>query len=233
MITHLGDVLTGTLVNTGAIVAGGIIGLIFRKGISDELKKTVLQGIGLVVTYLGMSMAFETENVLILIFSVVIGGILGELGNVEQRLNSIGESIKKRIGNDEDQFIEGFIFATLVYCVGALAIVGSLESGLNQNHEILFAKSVLDGTTAIAFTSSLGIGVLFSSVPVLFYQGVIAVFSGRISHYLEDGIVAELSSVGGILILAIGLNIIEVTKINVANLLPGILIAAVLANLFI
>ncbi len=227
---EIGDALQGTVVNVVAIIIGAILGLVLKQGIPDQMKQTVMQGVGLVVIYLGVSMAFESEEILIVVFSIVLGGILGEMGKIEDRLNSFGNSLKSKFGSEEGQFTEGFVFASLIYCVGALAVVGSLESGLNSNHEILYTKSVLDGTTAIAFTSSLGLGVAFSALPVLIYQGFIAVFASGVSDFLADEVVAEMSSVGGLMIMAIGLNVLEITNIKIANLLPGILVAAIIAN---
>nr|WP_241080950.1 DUF554 domain-containing protein [Natranaerofaba carboxydovora] len=197
------------------------------------MKTTVMQGIALVVIYLGMSMAFEGAEILITIFSMVLGGILGEAFGIEKRLNSLGDRLKAKVGSEEGQFTEGFVFASLIYCVGALAVVGSLESGINNNHEILYTKSLLDGTSAIAFTSSLGIGVMFSAIPVFLYQGSIALLAGSISGFLADEVIAEMTSVGGLLIMAIGLNILNIIEIKIANLLPAILIAGVIANIFL
>ncbi len=232
-LIELFNVLLGSAINFLAIILGSILGLIFKQGISAEMKNTVMQGLGLVVIYLGMSMAFESENILIVIFSMVLGGITGETLSIEGRLNNLGDRLKHKIGSEEGQFTEGFVFASLIYCVGALAVVGALESGLNHNHEILYTKSLLDGTSAIAFTSSMGIGVAFAAVPVLLYQGVIAVLADSISGFLADIVISEMTSVGGILILAIGLNILNIAEIKIANLLPAILYAAVIANLFL
>ncbi|WP_338086498.1 DUF554 domain-containing protein [Natranaerofaba carboxydovora] len=204
-----------------------------KKGIPENIKTTVMQGIALVVIYLGMSMAFEGAEILITIFSMVLGGILGEAFGIEKRLNSLGDRLKAKVGSEEGQFTEGFVFASLIYCVGALAVVGSLESGINNNHEILYTKSLLDGTSAIAFTSSLGIGVMFSAIPVFLYQGSIALLAGSISGFLADEVIAEMTSVGGLLIMAIGLNILNIIEIKIANLLPAILIAGVIANIFL
>ena len=229
---ELANALTGTAVNFGAIILGSLAGVILKKGIPENIKTTVMQGIALVVIYLGMSMAFEGDEILITIFSMVLGGILGEAIGIEKRLNSLGDKLKARVGSEEGQFTEGFVFASLIYCVGALAVVGALESGLNNNHEILYTKSLLDGTSAIAFTSSLGIGVMFSAIPVFLYQGSIALLAGSISGFLADEVIAEMTSVGGLLIMAIGLNILNITDIKIANLLPAILIAGVIANIF-
>ncbi len=232
-LLEIANVLLGTTVNFIAIILGSILGLVFKKGISENMKNTVMQGIGLVVVYLGMSMAFQSDEILIVIFSMVLGGIIGEAMSIERRLNSLGNRLKSRVGSKEGQFTEGFVFASLIYCVGALAVVGALESGLNHNHEILYTKSLLDGTSAIAFTSSMGIGVSFSAVPVFLYQGAIALLADSVSELLAQEVITEMTSVGGLLIMAIGLNILNITKIKIANLLPAILVAAIIANVLL
>lgn len=226
---EVGSSLLGTTVNFGAIILGSAIGLLLKKGIPEKIKSTVMQGIGLVVIYLGISMAFQGKELLIMIFSMVLGGIIGEALSIEERLSRVGERIKARVGSEESQFNDGFVFASLVYCVGALAVIGPLESGLNNNHEILYAKSLLDGTSSIAFTSSLGAGVAFSAIPVFLYQGFIALLAESISGFLSDEVIAEMTASGGLLIMAIGLNLLKITSIKIANLLPAILIAAIIA----
>lgn len=233
MLLEISEALTGTTVNFVAIIIGSLVGLLFRRGIPEKIKSIVMQGIALVVIYLGLSMAFESSEILIVIFSMVLGGVVGEVAAIEQRLNDLGDKLKARYGKDEGKFTEGFVSTTLIYCVGALAVVGSLESGLNSNHEILYTKSLLDGTSSIAFSSSLGLGVIFSAIPVFLYQGTIAIFAEFLSDFLAEAVVAEMSAVGGLMIMAIGLNMLNITDIKIANLLPGILVAGVVANIFL
>lgn len=225
-------VLTGTIVNAAAIIGGGLIGFKL-KGIREEIGKTVLQGLGLAVSLLGITMGMKSDQFLIMIFSLVLGGILGELINIEGALNRAGKTIEARFAkNGEGKIAVAFVTATLVYCVGSMAILGSLESGLHNNHTILFTKAMLDGFSAIVFASTLGIGVIFSAIPVFIYQGAIALASTYISSVIPaemlGQIINEITATGGILILAIGLNILEITKIRIANLLPAIFIAALL-----
>ncbi|RAU96531.1 DUF554 domain-containing protein [Paenibacillus sp. YN15] len=228
-------VLWGTLVNTFAIILGGIMGLALPK-LSQGIKATVMQGLGLAVAVQGVTMALKTNNLLIVIGSLVIGGVLGELLKVEQGLEKLGVQLEGFVGSRaKGKVAAGFVSTTLIYCVGAMAILGSIDSGVRLNHDMLYTKSMLDGFSAIIFASTLGVGVLFSSLPVLLYQGAIALSATLITSLISPGmleaITAELTSVGGILIIGIGLNILEIKKINVANLLPSVVVAALLVPL--
>jgi uncharacterized membrane protein YqgA involved in biofilm formation len=223
-------VLWGTLVNALAIIFGGMLGLMLP-GLSSGIRATVMQGIGLSVCILGVMMALKTENFLIMVSSLVIGGILGEWLQVDRGLQLLGMRLEKIVGSKgQGKTASGFVTTTLLYCVGAMAVIGSLDSGFRNNHDILYTKSLLDGFSAIIFASTLGIGVIFSSIPVLLYQGAITLASTYITSLvsptmLED-IIKEITAVGGILIIAIGLDILEIKKVNIANLLPSIFIAA-------
>ncbi len=227
-------VLWGTIINAVAIICGALLGSVFNR-ISDGIRTTVMQGIGIAVGILGLTMALKTENFLVLIFSLVIGGVIGELIRIDYWLNQLGQWLENKVGGKgkgKGNIATGFVTATLVYCVGAMAILGAMDSGLRQNHDILYTKSMLDGFSAIIFTSTLGIGVMFSAIPVLLYQGLIALASTFItllvSQDMLNAIIAEITAVGGVLIVGIGINILELKKINVANLLPAIIIAALM-----
>ncbi len=229
----------GTLVNTGAVIAGGIAGTMLRKGIPEKYKKTVMQGIGLSVLFIGISGTIkemitivngnklDRQFVMLMIFSLVIGGLLGEFLKIEERLENIGNWFQAKIPSKNGSFSTGFVTASLVYCVGAMAIVGALEDGLSGNASTLFAKSILDGITAVIFAATLGIGVAFSAIPVLVYQGGITLLAGFIKPWLNDMVISQMSLVGGILIFAIGINLLELKKINVGNLLPSIFIPVI------
>lgn len=225
--------MTGTLVNVAAICAGSLVGTFLTRGIPDNIKTTLTQGLGLSVILLGLQMAFKTENVLVVIFSLAIGGIVGELARIEERLDNLGLWIEKKtskgskVSGGEQNVARAFVMASIVFCVGAMAVMGSIEDGLTGQPRILFAKSMLDGIASIIFASTMGIGVIFSSVPVLLYQGGITVAASAASTYLSDQVIAELTSTGGLLILGIGLNILELAKIRVGNLLPAIFFAAI------
>jgi len=219
--------LLGTIVNTFAIIFGGILGLLFGHALPEKMKRTVIQGIGLSVLLIGGSMALQTKNPLVVISSLVLGGILGEWIDIELRLQHLGEWLERKFAKkgQESGFTKAFVTASLIYCVGAMAIMGSLESGLTGNNNILFAKSMLDGITAIVFASSMGIGVLASAIPVLIYQGAITLAAGLLQGVLSTPVIAEMSATGGLLIVGIGINILEIKEIKVGNLLPSIFIA--------
>lgn len=223
-------ILTGTIVNTVAIIGGGLIGYKL-KGIREEIGKTVMHGLGLAVVLLGIIMGMKSGEFLILIASLVLGGVVGELLKIEDGLNRAGKWLEQRVSRgSEGKFAVAFVTTTLIYCVGSMAILGSLESGLQNNHEILFTKAMLDGFSAIIFASTLGIGVVFSAIPVLLYQGILTLASTSISSYVDpqllDQMINEVTATGGVLIMAIGMNILGVLKVRVANLLPAIVFAA-------
>jgi uncharacterized membrane protein YqgA involved in biofilm formation len=227
--------LWGTIVNAFAIIAGGLLGVMLPR-ISEGIRTTVMQGLGIAIVVLGMTMAFKSNNFLIVIVSMVLGGILGEALRIEMRLQQLGNWLEKRVRTGpkiegQSSIAEGFVTATLVYCIGAMAILGSIDSGLRNNHDILYTKSLLDGFSAIIFASTLGAGVMFSAAPVFVYQGAIALAATLISLVLSEAslsaIIVEVTAVGGVLIIGIGINILAIKKIHVANLLPSIVIAAV------
>jgi uncharacterized membrane protein YqgA involved in biofilm formation len=216
--------MLGTIVNTIAIILGGILGLLFRKGISDRFKTTVMQSLGLAVFMIGLAGALRSENILLLIFSMVIGSLIGEGLNVEDKLSRLGQWIETKSGQGEGQVARGFVAASLIFCVGAMAIVGALESGLTGNHETLYAKSLLDGVSSVIFASTLGIGVLFSAVSVFVYQGAITLAAGALAAVLVDAVILEMAAIGGLLIMGIAINILEFKRIPVGNMLPAIFI---------
>ncbi len=216
--------MLGTIVNSIAVIIGGTIGLLLRKGISDRFKSTVMQGLGLAVFVIGLSGALKTQNVLLMIFSIVLGGIIGEAMDIEGRLASLGQWIESKMGQGEGLVAKGFVMTSLIYCVGAMAIVGALESGLTGNHETLYAKSLLDGVSSVIFASTLGVGVLLSAVTVFVYQGLITIAAGSLAMMLTDAVVLEMSAIGGLLIVGISMNILEIKKVPVGNLLPAVFI---------
>ena len=216
--------MIGTIVNSLAILLGGTLGLVFRKGISDRFKSTVMQALGLAVVMIGLSGALKSQNVLLLIFSLVIGSLLGEAMKIETKLNLLGKWFEKRMGSGEGQVARGFVFSSLIYCVGAMAIVGALESGLTGNHEILFAKSLIDGVSSVIFASTLGPGVLLSSLSVFVYQGAITLAAGALAGVLVEAVILEMAAVGGLLIVGIGINVLELKTIPVGNMLPAVFV---------
>ncbi len=216
--------MLGTVVNSITIILGSIFGIIIKRGIKDEYKKTIMDGVGLAVIVIGLMGAIKTENTILAIISIVLGSLFGEILGIERKLNSLGDTMEERFGKGDSNFSKGFVTASLVYCVGAMAIVGSLESGLLGDHTTLLAKSILDGISSIIFSSTLGIGVAFSAVAVFIYQGLITLLATYIKDLLTPEVILEMSAVGGILIMAIGINILELKRIRVGNMLPAIFI---------
>ena len=216
--------MLGTIVNVGAIVLGSLLGFLFRKGIKDKYKAIIIDGLSLCVIIMGIMSTIKTENILLLIGSIVIGSIIGEMLAIEDKLDRLGLNLQKKFAASDADFSTGFITATLVYCIGAMAIVGALEAGLTGNYKTLFAKSILDGVSAIIFTSSLGIGVMFSAIPLFLYQGFITILASNLKDLFTPDMIGEISAVGGILIMAISLNLMGIKKIKVSNMLPSLLI---------
>ena len=186
-----------------------------------------MHAIGLAVVLIGLKTALQTDAILVVILSLAMGSILGELLRIEDRLEHLGNWIGSRLSKNDKGIAKGFVSASLLYCVGAMAIVGSMESGLSGNHQTLYAKSVLDGIGSVLFASTLGIGVLFSAVSVFVYQGLITVSASSLKQFLVPEVVSQMSSVGGLLILAIGIGLLEIQKIKIGNMLPAIFIPLV------
>lgn len=222
--------MIGTLVNVAAVIVGSLIGLLLRKGFPEKMKSTVTTGMGLCTMIIGIQNAFETKNVLIMILSVVIGSIIGVALKIEYRLDKLGQSLQNRFSGKDDSgnFARGFVTATLIYCIGAMAIMGSIESGLRNEHGTLFAKSILDGVLSISLASTMGIGVMFSAIPVFIYQGGIALLAQTVEPLLTEAVVAEMSAAGGVLILGVGLNLFRKEHIPVGDMLPAIFLPLIL-----
>ena len=217
--------MIGTLINAVAIIIGTAIGLLARKGISEKLRDTVVQGQGLCVILIVLSGALKTQDTLCVILCTVVGGLLGSAVNIELRLNQLGGMLERRFASpqQEGSVAKGFVTASLVFCVGAMAIVGAMDSGLRGDHSTLIAKATLDGVFSIFFAGSLGIGVRLSALAVLVYQGLIAILAGFLEPLLTEAIITEMGAIGGLLICGIGLNMIYENKhIPVGNMLPAI-----------
>jgi uncharacterized membrane protein YqgA involved in biofilm formation len=226
--------MLGTIVNCAAILAGGALGLLLKKGLPQKLSDSITQGVALIVLYIGISGSLKGQNALIATIAMVVGGVIGTLLDLDGRINALAKSLERLLvkkDGGESTFGEGFVTATLLFCVGAMAVVGSLNSGLTGNHEVLFTKSVLDGVSSIVFASALGGGVLLSAVPLLLYQGGITLLAQVIAPALSDAVVAEMTCVGSLLIVAIGTNMLKITHIKVMNFLPAIFLPILLCFL--
>lgn len=225
--------MLGTIVNTIAVIIGAAIGLLLKKGLPEKMADTLMKGLGLCTLFLGISGSLKGENSLILIISVVIGTVIGELLDLEGKVNGLGKWVEKRFQNKKSQdgktsVAEGFVTASLLFCVGAMAIVGSLQSGLQGNHEMLYNKSTLDFVAAIIFASSLGIGVVFSSAFVFVYQGAITLLAQWISPFLTETVINEMTCVGSVIIIGLAFNMLGITKLRVMNYVPAIFIPIIL-----
>ena len=219
-------VLFGTLINGVGIILGSILGLFFTN-IPERYKETVIHGVGLAVILIGLQMAFSTQTIIIVLLSLLTGAIIGEMTRLEDRLNKFGHWVGHKFTTSGDVSVaQGFITATLIFVIGAMAIIGALDSGIRGDHEVLMTKAIIDGFTALVLTTTLGFGVVLSDIPVVLYQGGIALFATQIDKWIPEsllnGMIIELTAVGGLLIVAIGLNLLKITSIRVGNLLPSI-----------
>ena len=229
--------MLGTWLNIATVLVGGTLGLIIGGRLPARIRETVMHGIGLITLLVGMQLALKTENVLIVMGSLLLGAILGEWWRIDVGLERFAEWLKqrsRRIFGDRGMatFAEGFITASLVFCVGPMTVLGALQDGLTGDISLLAIKSVLDGVAALAFASTLGVGVLFSILTILIYQGGLSLLAGSAQSLLSDVMVTEISAVGGVMLLALGLVLLQLTKIRVANFLPALAIAALLAAVF-
>lgn len=226
-------VLLGSFLNALFIIVGALLGRLF-KNIPESMQQTVMVIIGLVVAVLGIQMGLESSNFIVIVISLVIGTVIGEWLDLEGKFNRFGHWVETLFGKRVQQgtIAEGFVTASLIFVIGSMAIIGALDSGLRNDHNVLITKGIIDGFMAIILASTLGIGVLLSAIPVLLYQGAIALFAGVISTYIPsealDLFIKEMTATGGVMILAIGLNIAGLTKIRVANLLPAIVMVGVI-----
>lgn len=226
--------LLGTLVNGLLIIIGTLLGKLLHR-IPENMKGTVMHAIGLAVMVLGLQMGFKSENFLVVILSLVFGTVMGEYFALEDKLNKLGDWLESKIGSKgQGSISQGFVTATLIFVIGAMAIIGALDSGIRGDHSVLYTKSIIDGFTSLILTTTLGIGVLFSAFPVMLYEGLIALFATQIDRFvpqlLMDSFIKEMTATGGIMIFAIGLNLTGITKIRVANLLPGIVVTGVIVS---
>ncbi|WMJ77230.1 MULTISPECIES: DUF554 domain-containing protein [unclassified Sedimentibacter] len=214
--------MLGTLVNSLAVAVGGLIGVFFRNVIPERISNAMIKAAGLAVITAGIKLSLTGQNLSLLIMSVIIGTVIGEVIDIEGKLDNLGAAVERKIKSRENNIALGFVTCTLIYCVGSMAIVGSIQSGLTGNHEILFSKALLDGIMSVTMAASLGVGVVFSSLSVLIYQGSITLLAQFIQSLLSDVVITEMTAVGGTLIMAMGLNFLEIKRVKVGNMLPAI-----------
>lgn len=222
----------GSTVNALAIIGGSLIGCWLQSRFPERIRTIVFQGLGLCVLLIGIQMALKVENILIVIFALLMGGITGELLRLDTLLERLGNRFKKLVRSKNELFTDGLVTTALLYCIGAMAIIGSLEEGINGDPTILYTKAILDGFASIAFAATYGTGVIFSFVPVFLYQGAITVGASFFQQYFSDLMIAQLTGCGGLLIVGIGINLLELTEIRLANLLPSLAFVVVLTAFF-
>jgi len=221
-------ILLGAAANALGIFAGGIIGIFMKKGLPKRFGDSVMYALGLFTFGLGVTFFIQSKEVMVLIISLVLGTLIGELIDIEKRLENLGNSLQSRFKGAKGRFTEGFVTASLLFCVGSMAIMGSLQSGLTGNHQVLFAKTVMDTVAAVIFTAAMGFGVALSSVPVLLYEGGLTLAASAVAPYLGDAVVNEMTAVGGVLLIGLALSVLDIKKIRVGNMLPGIFLPIIL-----
>ena len=228
--------MTGTLINTITVLLGGTLGSLLGDRLPDRVRLIVIQGVGLVTLVVGTDMALGTGNILIVLGSILMGGILGEWWRLEDRLDSAGQWLEERAARvpflTRGDFTRGFVTASLVFCVGPMTILGSIQDGLTGDYHLLAIKSVLDGFAGLAFAATMGMGVTFAAVSVLLYQGALTLGASLFQEILTEAIVTEMTATGGVIILGIGLMLLEIKRVKVANFLPALAIAPLLVTLW-
>lgn len=226
--------LVGTFVNAGAVVLGGIIGLVFKKGIPQRIGDSVFKSLGLITAFIGISGSLCGENMLIAVISMVVGTVIGELLDLDKRINSLGKFIEDKTskGGGGSNVAQSFVSSSLLFCVGAMTIVGSLQAGLNNDCSVLFTKSAMDFCSSIIFASTIGVGVLYSAAFVLVYQGAITLLAQWVAPLLTDAVVNEMNCVGYVIIIGLALNMLGITKLKVMNMVPAIFLPIGLVPLY-
>ncbi len=224
--------MIGTLVNVATVITGSLIGILFKSRLPERFIKIFFQVIGLFTLYLGFSMAIKSTHVLQMVFSLIIGAIIGESLHLDRGLEKMAEKLKKRFKSTNERFSDGLLTAFLLYCMGSLTILGAIQEGMTGDAHLLYIKSLMDGVSSIALASGLGIGVLFSAIPLLIFQGGITLLAMWLGNFFPAIMITELSAVGGILLLGLGIDILDIKKIKVVNMLPALIVIVVLIWLF-
>ncbi|MDO4922155.1 MAG: DUF554 domain-containing protein [Phascolarctobacterium sp.] len=227
----------GTVANCAAIVSGALLGVLFKRGLPEKWQQTMMSGIALCIVLIGVQMALKTNNIIIVIFSIALGSIAGEIVDIEKWMTRLGEKMGAKLGGGDvgvaARIAEGFVSASILFCSGAMAIVGSIQDGLAADHTTLFAKATLDGLIALILSANVGVGVLLSAASVGIYQGSLTLLASVVGALLTDAMLLEITAAGGVMIMAIGTNMLHITKIRIGNMLPGMVFAAVLTKIFL
>lgn len=225
--------LFGSIANALMIITGSLAGLLLRKKLPPKMLELPVQGMALFVFILGTGMALKTKQPLIVITSIALGSLAGELLNIEGAFERASKKLEKRLGDSAQGFSTGFITTSLIYCTGSMAVLGSFEEGLGGYPSLLIAKGLIDGLTSVAMAASLGFGVIFSSVPVFLYQGILTIAASWLQPFMSEAAIIEMSATGGLMLMAIGINLLGLMKIRVMNMLPGLVVAVIVVRCFL
>ncbi len=224
--------MLGTIVNSLAILVGGVIGIVFKNFIPEKITQSLLKASGLAVMAIGIKLIFAGSDLTLLFFSIIAGTIIGEIVDIEGKLDKFGSFVESRLKNKGSNVTLGFITCTLLYCVGSMAIVGAIQSGLSGNHQILYSKALIDGVMSVTMSATMGVGVALSSISVFLYQGTITLLAQFMQSLLSEVVVNEMTAIGGVLIMTIGLNFLEIKRIKVGNMLPAMFLPILYYLLF-
>lgn len=224
--------MTGTWINAAAILAGSLAGLLLHSRLPRKLSEIVFQALGLFTLFIGFRMANETNNLLLIVFSMVGGSLIGESLSLQHRMERMSERLKKRLNTSNEKFTEGLITSFLLFCMGSMTILGAFEEGLGNEPNLLLAKSVMDGFSSVALASALGVGVAFSIIPLILYQGGLTLLAAQLNNYLTEPIINEITAVGGLLLVGLGINILNMKQLRILNMLPALVIIVVLMFFF-
>jgi uncharacterized membrane protein YqgA involved in biofilm formation len=226
--------MTGTFINAGAIIAGTFIGLGIRTRLPEKIVSIIFQGIGLITIAIGISMFLQSKNIIFIVISIVLGSITGQIINLERYFRSFSDYFQRKYSKKTGSplFTEGFLTSTMLFCVGSMSILGAIEEGSGGSPHLLLTKSIMDGVSSVALASSFGICIAFSSIPVLIYQGGLTLFTSFFIHFMSDSMVSDITSVGGILLLGLGITILKIREIPITNMLPSIIIVVILSHYF-
>lgn len=227
--------MVGTLANAGAIVAGSVIGIVIHSRLPQKMIDIVFQGIGLFTLAIGISMSLHAQSMVLVVVSIVSGGVIGQIFDIDKYVQRLGKGLQAKYSKKDtktgDRFSEGFVTASVLFCVGSMSILGAIEDGMGNTPNLLYTKSIMDGISAIALASSFGVAIAFSSVPVLIYQGGLTLFAAFIMRYMSDSMTENMTAVGGIILIGLAINILKIKEISVTNMLPSLVIIVLLSYL--
>lgn len=224
--------MTGTLINAAAILLGSTIGIVLNARLPERFIKIVFQGIGLFTLFIGVYMALKTNNLFFMIISIVVGGVIGEGINLEKYITRFGDQVKNRFKSKNSRFSEGLVTAFLLFCMGSVTILGAIEEGLGGEPNLLLAKSVLDGVSSIALSAALGFGVAFSIIPLVIYQGGLTLLAAYFGDYFSETIINELTAVGGLMLIGLGITILGIKQLKILNMIPSLIVIVLIVYFF-